>query len=79
MATGAGQSEIVLVGELEAAGVGPVECPGVVSLVANWERPRAGGLANKVHQTAGVIDGEVGYVSIVGCFGIRRVVHGRLT
>lgn len=79
MTASAGQSEGVLIGELEAAAVGPVEGPGVVSLVTHWERPGAGSLANKVHQIACMINGEIANVGVVGCFGPRRVVYGRLS
>lgn len=79
MTAGAGQSERVLVRELEASAVGVVEGPRVVSLVAHRERPGARGLANQVHQIASVVDGEVADVGVVGCFGPRRVVYGRLS
>lgn len=48
VAAGARQGESALLGELEAAGVGPVECPGVVSLIANREGPGTWGLPDKV-------------------------------
>ncbi len=79
MAARAGESEGVLVRELEAAAVGPVEGPGVVSLVADWEGPRSGGLADQVHQIARVVGGEVGNVVVVGRFGLGRVIDGGLT
>lgn len=78
MTAGAGDGEVGLVRQLEAAAVGPVVRPGVVSLVADRERPGAGGLPDEVHQVASTVGGEVAHVVVVGCFGLGRVVHGRV-
>ena len=79
VAAGAGKGEVVLVRELEATFVGPVEGPGVETLVADGEGPGARGLADEVDEVACVIGREVADVGVVGGFRVGRVVHGRLT
>ena len=79
MAASAGHGEVVVVRELEATAVAPVEGPGVVALVADGEGPGARGLADEIHKLARAVGGEVGDVGVVGGFGFGGIVDGDLT
>ncbi len=79
VAAGARHGEVVLVRELEAAAVGPVEGPGVVTLVAHGEGPGARGLPDQVHQVGRVVDREIADVCVVGGFGFGGVIDWSLT